>query len=176
MDDKKKLYLAGPLGFSEPGRSFLYNDLIPALEGLGFSVLNPWDLTDPSLIESVQALANPIERKARWKDLNNIIASNNFAAIRECDLVVAWLDGTDVDSGTAAEMGYATALGKFVVGCRTDFRISGDNEGARINLQVEQCILEQGGDIYASLENLLDGLDLYLESCIGDESHSSGEE
>ena len=42
---------------------------------------------------------------------------------------MAVLDGTDVDSGTAAEIGYAFARGKLIVGYRGDFRLSADNEG-----------------------------------------------
>ncbi len=42
--------------------------------------------------------------------------------VEGCDVVVAVLDGPDADSGTAFEMGYAFALGKPVVGVRTDFR------------------------------------------------------
>lgn len=47
------------------------------------------------------------------------IYRNNIALIREADAVVANLDpfrGAEVDSGTAFEVGYATALGKPVVG------------------------------------------------------------
>ncbi len=42
--------------------------------------------------------------------------------VRDCDVVVAVLDGPDADSGTAFEAGYAYALGKPVVGVRTDYR------------------------------------------------------
>jgi nucleoside 2-deoxyribosyltransferase len=45
-------------------------------------------------------------------------------AIRTCDVVIAVLDGSDVDSGVAFEMGYAHALKIPVVGVRTDFRQS----------------------------------------------------
>ncbi len=54
----------------------------------------------------------------------------HYAAIfRQClegvyqaDLLVAVLDGPDADSGTAFEMGVAHALGKPIIGVRTDFR------------------------------------------------------
>ena len=39
-----------------------------------------------------------------------------------CDAVVAVLDGPDVDSGTCIELGMAHALGKKIIGVRTDFR------------------------------------------------------
>lgn len=42
--------------------------------------------------------------------------------VRECDAVVAILDGADADSGTAFEAGYAYALGKPIIGVRTDYR------------------------------------------------------
>ena len=50
------------------------------------------------------------------------------------------LDGVDVDSGTAGEMGFAYGLGKPVHGLRTDFRVTGDNEAAGINLQLRYFI------------------------------------
>ena len=61
--------------------------------------------------------------------------------------MVAVLDGADVDSGTAAEIGYAFARGKLIVGYRGDFRLSADNEGGTVNLQVEYFIRESGGTI-----------------------------
>ena len=42
--------------------------------------------------------------------------------VRECDAMVAILDGPDADSGTCFEVGYAYALGKPIVGVRTDYR------------------------------------------------------
>ena len=43
-------------------------------------------------------------------------------ALSSADVVVARLDGADVDSGVAFETGYARALGIPVVGIRTDYR------------------------------------------------------
>ncbi len=42
------------------------------------------------------------------------------------DVVIACLDGADPDSGTAAECGYARAVGRPIVAYRTDFRAGGD--------------------------------------------------
>src|SRR3974390_2095606 len=42
------------------------------------------------------------------------------------DVVVAVLDGSDADSGTSWECGYAYARGKQVIGVRTDLRASED--------------------------------------------------
>ena len=64
------------------------------------------------------------------------------------------LDGTDVDSGTAAEIGYAFAKNKLIIGYRGDFRLSADNEGGIVNLQVEYFIRASGGDIITKLNDL----------------------
>ncbi|HOF18696.1 MAG TPA: nucleoside 2-deoxyribosyltransferase [Phycisphaerae bacterium] len=45
-------------------------------------------------------------------------------ALCGADVVVALLDGADVDSGVAYEVGYARASGKPVLGVRTDYRQS----------------------------------------------------
>jgi nucleoside 2-deoxyribosyltransferase len=42
------------------------------------------------------------------------------------DVLVANLDGSDSDSGTSFECGYAFAIGKPVLGVRTDLRVSED--------------------------------------------------
>ena len=95
------------------------------------------------------------ERRDEWRRLNEI-ARANHAAIDRCDALVAVLDGADVDSGTAAEVGYAFARRKPIVGYRGDVRLSADNEGAVVNLQVEYFIHESGGCIVRSLAELSD--------------------
>jgi nucleoside 2-deoxyribosyltransferase len=149
-----RAYLAGPLGFSEVGRKYKDSILIPALEKAGLIVVDPWKLPDPKRIEKAMSL--PLnERVPAWRELNSDIGRNNADAIASCDLVVAVLDGTDVDSGTAAEVGYAFAKGKRIVGYRGDFRLSADNEGAVVNLQVEYFIRASGGDIFRNLDSLV---------------------
>jgi len=46
------------------------------------------------------------------------------AALKATDIVVALLDGADADSGVAYEVGFARAMGKSVLGVRTDYRQS----------------------------------------------------
>jgi len=53
--------------------------------------------------------------------------------VRQADVLVAVLDGPDVDSGTALEMGIAYERGIPVVGVRTDYR-EGQDRG--VNLAV----------------------------------------
>jgi nucleoside 2-deoxyribosyltransferase len=136
-----KIYTAGPLGFSEVGRAFHNASVIPELVRLGHEPLDPWKLTDAV-------------RRDAWRQLNVEMGGNNRAAIDQCDAVFACLDGVDVDSGTAAEIGYAFAKGKPIIGYRGDFRLAADNEGSIVNLQVEYFIRQSGGDIISQLADV----------------------
>jgi nucleoside 2-deoxyribosyltransferase len=149
-----RIYVASPLGFSEAGRHFYTEVLIPHLRGLGYEILDPWALADARKIEAVQRLPYGPERRDAWRLLNREIGATNRAAIDSARGVVAVLDGVDVDSGTAAEIGYAFARGKLIVGYRGDFRLSADNEGSIVNLQVEYFIRESGGAIVERYEDL----------------------
>jgi nucleoside 2-deoxyribosyltransferase len=154
MSAKVRIYLAGPLGFSEAGRHFYNAVLVPFVRGLGYEVLDPWTLTDTGRIQAVQAMPYGPAKREAWRKLNREMGATNRAAIDDARGVVAVLDGTDVDSGTAAEIGYAFARGKLIVGYRGDFRLSADNEGSTVNLQVEYFILESGGTIVDRYEDL----------------------
>jgi nucleoside 2-deoxyribosyltransferase len=155
---KHQVYLAGPLGFSEVGRAFYAETLIPEVRRLGYDVLDPWTLTDKKKLDAVKNLPYGEARRDAWRTLNAEIGGNNRAAIDRCDMVLAVLDGTDVDSGTAAEIGYAFARKKPILGYRGDFRLSADNEGSIVNLQVEYFIRESGGDIVATFAELSSAL------------------
>ncbi len=147
-------YLAGPYGFSEAGRSFYRELFVPLVCDAGFDVLDPWTLTPPALIEEASTLPYGEERRERWREVNRVIGENNARAIRDADIVVAVLDGPDVESGTAAEIGYGAALGKPVIGYRGDFRLAADNEGSMVNIQVEYFIHASGGSIAPTLDLL----------------------
>lgn len=151
-------YIASPLGFSEAGRHYYHGILIPTLRESSLNIVDPWQLTPQHLIQSAASLPTGPERIERWREVNAMIARNNAEAIRQCDILIAILDGTDVDSGTAAEVGYAFALNKKIFGYRGDFRLSADNEGSIVNLQVEYFILASGGTIHRSLAELTQAL------------------
>lgn len=63
-------------------------------------------------------------------EANQHFAQNAFKRcldmVDECQLVIAVLDGSDADSGTCIEMGYAFSKGKPIIGVRTDLRSSED--------------------------------------------------
>jgi nucleoside 2-deoxyribosyltransferase len=150
-----RIYLAGPLGFSEAGRFYQDTVLIPALVRAHHDVINPWKLTSQHKLDAVAAMPYGAAKRDAWRELNREIGANNQAGIDASDAVLAILDGVDVDSGTAAEIGYAFARGKPLLGYRGDFRLAADNEGSIVNLQVEYFIRASGGEVVTSLADAL---------------------
>ncbi len=118
----RNVYLAAPL-FSEAECDF-NSRLRDELEGIGMSVFLP------------QEHSNKIDSELDARQES--IFSKNVAAIDKADILVAVLDGVDVDSGTAWEIGYAHALGKPVYGLRTDFRTLGMGV---VNLMIERSVV-----------------------------------
>jgi len=149
-----KIYLASPLGFSEAGRAFYYSKIVPTFKDLGYGILDPWRITDAKKLQQVLKMSYGIKKKSAWQVLNSEICQNNISAIQKSHGVFAVLDGVDVDSGTASEIGFAFALGKPILGYRGDFRLSSDNEGGIVNLQVEGFIRKSGGDIITEIAQL----------------------
>jgi nucleoside 2-deoxyribosyltransferase len=143
------VYLAGPAGFTEAGRVHHQQVVVPAVVAAGLGVLDPWAVQGPP--GGIAGTPGSTQRLAALRTMNRQIGRRNAEMIRRCAAVLAVLDGSDVDSGTAAEIGYAAALARPVVGLRTDTRCSGDNEASVVNLQVEWFIEESGGVVSGSL-------------------------
>ena len=146
----KKIYIASPLGFSEACRDFYRERLLPLVRESGFEVLDPWDIGFE--------IPSPEAKKEVWERFNALVGEENTKAIESSDGMLAVLDGTDVDSGTASEIGCAFSLGKKILGYRGDFRLTGDNPGSTVNLQVEYFIRKSGGRIVRSVEELANAL------------------
>jgi nucleoside 2-deoxyribosyltransferase len=151
----RSIYLASPLGFAESTRAFMTQLTARLREHVDLH--NPWDesaATEP--FPEIMALDSFAERGRRLGEVNRELGRLNTEAIDASDGLFAILDGVDVDSGTAAEIGYAFARGKYVCGLRTDFRLAGDNHGAVVNLQVEYFIYESGGTIVTTADDFVD--------------------
>jgi nucleoside 2-deoxyribosyltransferase len=109
--------------------------------------VDPWSLTTPEEVNAARA-------GGREREFALEIGLRNARAIETCTLLVAHLDGQEVDSGTAAEVGFAAARGLRCFGLRSDLRQSGE-PGVSINLQVEYFLLASGGGISFRLPDLL---------------------
>jgi len=118
----KTVYLAAPL-FSEAECDF-NRKLRDLIKGEGFQVFLPQEDSNNIHVE---------------KNRQEIIFNKNLVALDRSDIIVAVIDGADVDSGTAWEIGYAYAKGKQVFGLKTDFRTLGI-EGT-VNLMIERSIV-----------------------------------
>lgn len=149
-----RVYLASPLGFAASTTAFM-RELQAALAGDAVAVLNPWDADYGADFAAAERIADRAERLARLREINTAIAQANERMIEESDTLVAVLDGVDVDSGTASEMGFAYARGKRVFGLRTDSRLTGDNEAAVVNLQVRHWIDASGGSLHTRVADLV---------------------
>jgi nucleoside 2-deoxyribosyltransferase len=106
------IYLSGPL-FTQAERRW-NRDLAREIEAriAGARVILPQDFKVGS------SYNNP-------RDFPHIFRAC-LDALAEADAVVAVLDGPDVDSGAALEMGVAYGKGIPIIGVRTDFRESQD--------------------------------------------------
>jgi nucleoside 2-deoxyribosyltransferase len=152
---RKTIYLASPLGFADSTNAFMV-ELAAALREI-VDVLNPWDdQRFASEFTALQSEDSVIARLSRLAEINRELGRANAEAIDRADGVIAILDGVDVDSGTAAEIGYAFGQGKRVYGLRTDFRLAGDNYGSIVNLQVQYFIEASGGSIVTTASDLLE--------------------
>lgn len=139
MNSQKTIYLAGPL-FTHAELEF-NRKLRDLLEEQGFSVFFPQEDAEDAKIEH-----NRLNQAMIFKRC--------VGGVDSSDLVVAVLDGVDVDSGTAWEIGYAYAKGKPVLGLRTDFRELSDGI---VNLMIEFAVETLARD----KEELLRGLEKY---------------
>ena len=154
MSHFRKVYLASPLGFAHSTSAFMDQAVAALRQHL--IVLNPWD--DQRFAEEFAALAEEesfSRRSTRLGEINRELGRANTENIDAAEAVFAVLDGVDVDSGTAAEIGYAFGTGKRVYGIRTDFRLAGDNHGAIVNLQVQYFIEASGGRVVTSLDDFI---------------------
>jgi len=129
-----RLYLAAPL-FTDAERK--YNVfLCNILEENGYDVFLP-----QQEVSQYEGSHNPSR-----------IFNADLAGLRSSDCVVAICDGSDVDSGTAWECGYACSRGIPVIALRTDFRMFTNNE--RFNLMIEQSARKVVGNIWELLQAL----------------------
>jgi nucleoside 2-deoxyribosyltransferase len=148
-DARPRAYVASPLGFSEVGRAYYAERYLPALSE-HVEPVDPWSLTAPAEFAAAQAAG-------RSRDFGLEVGARNAEAIAGSQLLIAHLDGQEVDAGTAAEVGYAAALGLPCVALRSDLRSSGE-PGMAVNLQVEAFVALSGGFVVRSLGELLAAL------------------
>lgn len=121
-----KVFIAAPL-FSQAEREFNLK-LDEFLRKHGFETILPQ--------RDVGELWEQVRKHGRRA--YRAIYEGDLRALEVADIVVAVLDGPDVDSGTAFEVGYACAKGKPVVGLKTDMRVF--TRGEEVNNMLAQGV------------------------------------
>ena len=125
--DRMRIYLAGPL-FSEAERMW-HLSFKKELEEVGHDVVWPGELVSNDDI-------------AMWgEDAAKNIMITDIDALLSCDIILALLDGTQVDDGTAWELGYAFCKGIPAFGIRTDFRNAGETKHGVVNAMIEGSLV-----------------------------------
>ena len=149
-----KIYLASPHGFAQSTGGFL-QELKSEIRKHGHTVIDPWDEGAEQFKEfkGRERRMSPEERAAELMALNHRIGDLNRGAIEGVDVVVAVLDGSDVDSGTASEVGFAFARDKTIYGYRGDIRLTCVR--TLVNLQVQYWIEESGGRLVRTVPDLI---------------------
>lgn len=100
-----KIYIAGPL-CEEKEREFL-EEIDQLCKELGFETFLPH--RDVGLYETKEDVKE--------------ISKKDIEELDKCDLMVGVLNGISVGAGTTWEMGYMEALGKPVIGLKTDRKV-----------------------------------------------------
>jgi len=130
------VFLAAPL-FNESERDF-NKRLASRLRMSGFNV---WMAQEAPFITH----GSPEEK--------NRIFESDLEALRKSGVIVAVLDGKDVDSGSAFEIGYAYACSKPIIGLKTDYRMFSRME--EVNLMLEVPLVR----LCRSVEEVIDTLE-----------------
>lgn len=115
------VYIAGPL-FNEKEREFL-EEINSVCRAIGISTYLPSQ--DGGLLN---------------QDNDDEVFQTDIEALNKADIVVASLNGVDVDSGTAFELGYAFAKGKKLFGLHTDFRTFSPTSDVNLML-LKSCVM-----------------------------------
>lgn len=106
-----KVYIAAPL-FSETERKFNLS-ISQAIEGSCAVYLPQRDGPLVSALVAEGVTHYEAGRRAYEQDIG---------ALKWCDALVAVLDGRALDEGVCIEVGFAKALGKRIIGLKTDVR------------------------------------------------------
>jgi nucleoside 2-deoxyribosyltransferase len=139
---KQLVYVAGPL-FSDCERNFLKTIVTTLSESSNLNAEEDFFLPQRDGLE--------LGKGPNRHDIFRL----DITKVKDAKIVVALLDGQDVDSGTSVEIGFAYANNKKIFGIITDFRASFTNglEPHRPNLMVWGAC-EEGRTLFYGLNEL----------------------
>lgn len=148
----KLVYMAGPL-FSQAERLFLEQMVIELARASGLDANSDFFLPHRD--------GGELGKGPKRLDIFNL----DISELSQASIVVALLDGQDVDSGTCIELGYAFSSEKKIFGIITDFRsyCTDEKEPHRPNLMV-WGVCERGNTLFHSIDELVVSFTNYVRS------------
>lgn len=117
-----------------------------------------------------------INDKSSYAD-SIVIAKADMDKLRESEILIAVIDGVEIDSGVASEIGAFYMMDKPIFALYTDIRQQGRDNNKKIealindgtenqfiyrNLFVIGLIKQREGGIYSTVEELVEGIKKYL--------------
>ncbi len=132
-----KVYIAGPLCDKE-NRKFL-EKLDKICKEAGFETFLPH--SDAGLFTNLK----DVER----------ISKRDIEELHKSDLLIGVLDGIYVGAGTAWEMGYAQAIGKKVIGLKTDRKVDESIADISVVIAGSVYIIESLEELKKELKNFM---------------------
>lgn len=143
----KNVFISGPI-FSE-GEMWFIKQVVSVIEQLGFKAIWAF-MEERELIE---------KEELTGKEWTGKVYAFITERIDKSDFVVAILDGVDVDSGTAWEIGYAVGKEKKIIGIKTDERVYGKDQA--VNLMIQESV-----KIVKSLDELKEELSKFKQDLL----------
>lgn len=146
------IHVASALLFTVPGRIFYNQTLVRVLRANDLEPLDAWHELPNLARMTADRRHLTVRPDGAAAAAAMALAEANQAALDRCHGVFAVMDGTDVESGVAAEIGYAAARGLPVVGWRSDVRRAGEPISAHVSVQLEHFVAISGGGIFNDLD------------------------
>ena len=143
--NKKAIYIAGPL-FSIAEKQFLIKFVDEIATKLNLDPINHFFL--PHRDAGDLGIINGRED----------IFKSDLDHLNKAEIVIAVLEGADVDSGTAVEIGYAFAKNKKIFGFLTDIRAYGNSREIQKLNNMVWGICNEGKSIFHNIDDLCNNI------------------
>jgi hypothetical protein len=147
-----KIYFAGPL-FTPYERDYISKSAVYLRE----------NGIDPFVPHESPRIDDPEDKRTSQKKCFD----NDFGGIDSANAILAIVNGTEVDDGTACEIGIFSELmrtdptKKGIIALHDDYRTQTNGEGKGLNGFVLGCILKSNGKVVKTIEEATEQLKLW---------------
>ena len=149
-NQKKSIYLASNLGFSQSQKELILPKIVSNLETLGYEVIEPFAANNQD-VDTGAAMSLELAGRISLKDKRDVVKTS---------AILLFLNGEPPDVGVYAEGGMAAVLRKKTFILRDDFRMCTDCQDFPVNLMAMAGLPKSKKELslhyYGSIEELLD--------------------